>query len=518
MPANDRCFPFLNKMYVTSLFGPRTPVATTFGTSSTDHMGIDLVGKGSIIVVASAPGTVKRVQYQKGYGNYVWVANDDGTGAVYAHLKSGSILVKVGQHLTCKQHIGTMGSSGNVSGAHLHFGISTSPDYSTTHTNKKKYFFNPAVYWGMQNIASIYHKTFDCSGMISGYASDINSTNNNYNSVDSSSVTTTKSSYSSSNSLLASGEYYKVTNFAGTLGDWLYGRKYRIIVDLGNNKSFDVSELKCVFEINKDCQTPYQYSTITIYNLSPEDENKIIKEGQRVIVEAGYIGSQYGIIFAGNIIQPIRGKENGVDYKLTLVAMDNDKFVTAGLVNISINAQQNSRAVVNAIITKSSQQTGQGYLVDTTIKYPRGKVMFGMSRDYLEQIARSENSRYYMEDGKVNIVSAEGFKKGNILAFGPKTGLINSPQQTSQGVSCDVLLNPNVSLNTLFYLDNRKVQGFQYTPGQPVRSLDTNGIYRAITVTHTGDTRGDTWNTHIEAITQAGLLPNMNANSAVYNW
>ena len=63
MPANDRCFPFLNKMYVTSLFGPRTPVATTFGTSSTDHMGIDLVGKGSIIVVASAPGTVKRVQY-----------------------------------------------------------------------------------------------------------------------------------------------------------------------------------------------------------------------------------------------------------------------------------------------------------------------------------------------------------------------------------------------------------------------------------------------------------------------
>ena len=55
-------------------------------------------------------------------------------------------------------------------------------------------------------------------------------------------------------------------------------------------------------------------------------------------------------------------------------------------------------------------------------------------------------------------------------------------------------------------------------PGQPVRSLDTNGIYRAITVTHTGDTRGDTWNTHIEAITQAGLLPNMNANSAVYNW
>ena len=180
--------------------------------------------------------------------------------------------------------------------------------------------------------------------------------------------------------------------------------------------------------------------------------------------------------------------------------MDNDKFVTAGLVNISINAQQNSRAVVNAIITKSSQQTGQGYLVDTTIKYPRGKVMFGMSRDYLEQIARSENSRYYMEDGKVNIVSAEGFKKGNILAFGPKTGLINSPQQTSQGVSCDVLLNPNVSLNTLFYLDNRKVQGFQYTPGQPVRSLDTNGIYRAITVTHTGDTRGDTWNTHIETI------------------
>lgn len=76
---------------------------------------------------------------------------------------------------------------------------------------------------------------------------------------------------------------------------------------------------------------------MTIYNLSPNTENKLIKAGQRIIIEAGYTGSQYGVIFAGKVVQPIRSKENAVDYKLTLVSMDEEVYASYGLVGVSFS-------------------------------------------------------------------------------------------------------------------------------------------------------------------------------------
>lgn len=511
------CYPFLGKFRVNSLFGPRTAPKTNKGHGSHNHMGMDLAalnGEGTPVVAISA-GKVTRVAYQSGYGNYVWIAQADGYGTVYGHLKRAA--VKVGEHVNCRQVIGYEGATGNVSGPHLHLGMSRSTDYGTTHSNKNKYFFNPALYFGMQNVSTLKGKTFDGGGSPSGTYSTDTSTENTSEVVNSSS-TTSSISFTNADSLVASGEYYKVTNFVGTLGDWLYGRRYRVIVDLGNNKALDLSELRCVFDVQHNIKNPTQTSKVTVYNLSPNVENQIIKSGQRVIIEAGYVGSQYGMIFIGNVIQPIRSKENGTDYKLTLVCMDCDRYTTYGLINTTLTARQTMRQAVSSLTSKSSQAVGSGYLVDTQITYPRGKVMFGMSRDYLAQISRSANAQFYTENGKVNIVSASGFKKGKILAFGPKTGLINAPQQTEIGVSCEVLLNPNVSLNTLFYLDNRKIIAREYTSGQPARYLDDEGIYRTISVHHTGDTRGDDWKTEIEAVTQAGALPSMNLTASMYGW
>ncbi len=507
-------YPYRGKFKVNSLFGKRKAPATKNGKhGSSYHTGMDLGSLTSDKTILSiSAGKVTRTAYQSGYGNYVWVAQSDGYGVVYGHLDK--VLVKQGEHVNCRQPIGIQGNTGNSSGSHLHIGISNSTDYSKTHADKYNMFINPAIYFNMQNISTLKGKVFDGGLAPNGNTSSENSTDNNYEVVSSSSY----SSYFNSNELTASGEYYKVTNFVGTLGDWLYGRRYRVLVDLGNNKALDVSQLRCSFTVNHSVQNPTQTSKVTIYNLTPNDENKIIKEGQRIVIEAGYTGSQYGMIFIGNIIQPIRSKENGTDYTLTLVCMDCDRYTTYGLINTTITAEQTMRSAVNCLTTKSSQSVGAGYLVDSDIKYPRGKVMFGMSRDFLNQIARSNNAQYYTENGKVNIVTASGFKKGSILAFGPKTGLINAPQQTQIGITCSVLLNPNVSLNTLFYVDNKKVTANEYSPGTPNRYLDSEGIYRAISITHSGDTHSDEWKTEIEAITQAGALPAMNVSQLMYGW
>lgn len=500
---SNLCYPFLGQFVVTSPFGLRSSSESYV---SKNHYGIDIVSQGRKTVVSVTDGVVARIDYQAGgYGNYVWVKNNDGTGAIYAHLSSVSC--KIGQTVTCKTPLGVEGSTGASTGSHLHFGISRNQDYSTTHGNKSAYFFNPAIYFGIENYSNIKGKTFNGSGMIEGTAAGTISTNTTISSSNSSGI---------NSQIVPSGEYWEITDLTGVTKDWLYGRRYRCIVDLGGGEAFDVSQLRCQFEIVKSCYLEANQSTITIYNLSPNSENKLIKSGQRIIIEAGYNGDCYGKIFEGNVIQPIRSKENGVDYKLTLVSMDSDRYITYGLVGVALVAKQSMRDAVDACTSKATVPTEQGYILDSNINYPRGKILFGKASTYLNQIAKSVNGTYYNEDGTVNIVSAKGLPDDTILDIGPQTGLIGSPTQIEYGIKFKCLLNPLITTNTLVHIDNKKIEGYRYQQGQAIRELDNQGIYRVIKLTHYGDSRGTDWYTECEAITQAGMLPAMAVGDNVY--
>ena len=54
-----------------------------------------------------------------GYGNYVWINHGNGKETVYAHLTS--VAVSTGQYVSAGQYLGTVGSTGHSTGAHLHF-------------------------------------------------------------------------------------------------------------------------------------------------------------------------------------------------------------------------------------------------------------------------------------------------------------------------------------------------------------------------------------------------------------
>lgn len=99
------------------------------------HNGIDLVGAGYTLdnVVVHSDGTVvgivSNINYntsktgQKIYGNYVKIKHDNGMYTFYAHLKYGSIAVKLNQRVAKGQVLGAMGNTGYSFGAHLHFEV-----------------------------------------------------------------------------------------------------------------------------------------------------------------------------------------------------------------------------------------------------------------------------------------------------------------------------------------------------------------------------------------------------------
>lgn len=505
-------YPFSGNFAISSNFGSRQGG----GVVSKQHYGLDMYATGSDwTIVSCMSGTVKIAERDNGsgYGNHVWIANDDGSACLYAHL--ASYVVRAGQRIAGKQKIGIMGSTGNSTGPHLHLGVSTNQDYSITHTNKNKYFQNPALWLGM-GVAPAKGTKYSGSGTPTG--GTLGSTSTNSSEIYTSTSEESTGSTVNGTMLLPSGQYYEIKDIRGAYSDWLYGRRYRVFVDLGNNQAFDVSELRCEFNVVKTAFLEINESTLTIYNLSPNTENKLIKAGQRIIIEAGYTGSQYGAIFAGKVVQPIRSKENAVDYKLTLVSMDEEVYASYGLVGVSLAAQQSARDAVNAVLTKATYKQQAGELTNFNIKYPRGKVMFGSPQQFLKDIARSENATYFSNDGKVNIISASDVPKGEILSFGPDSGLIGSPTQTEYGISLKVLMNPRIEINSLFHVDNKKIEGYKYQQGNPVRGLDQEGIYRAVRIRHVGDTRGEDWYTEIDAISQAGLLSGMTASKDIYSW
>jgi Peptidase family M23 len=61
-------------------------------------------------------------------GNHIVQDIGGGNYAFYAHLKPGSIKVKVGDKLTSGQTIAALGNSGNSTAPHLHFHVMSTPD------------------------------------------------------------------------------------------------------------------------------------------------------------------------------------------------------------------------------------------------------------------------------------------------------------------------------------------------------------------------------------------------------
>jgi hypothetical protein len=297
-----------------------------------------------------------------------------------------------------------------------------------------------------------------------------------------------------------------------TAGNPLFGRQYQVLVTNGGATALDVSALKCTFEIEKKAIQAINYADVTIYNLNESDQQAVIQEGMRVIVQAGYTNGAYGKIYDGEVFQPLFDRENVTDYKLTLHCIDGDSSMHGNFVSYCASRGYDQRTVLSAIAAHSRNPIPMGTITPglKTTKAPRGKTVFGDPRDVFRKVSQDNNANFYMNDGQLEVMKITDVPQGQAVVISPATGLVGTPQQIDYGFSFRCLLNPNIKITNpcmMVKIDNSSIRQEKIIQGQPVSMLDADMVGIVIGVRYIGDTRGNDWYCDVTCLNRGGMVP-----------
>jgi hypothetical protein len=271
----------------------------------------------------------------------------------------------------------------------------------------------------------------------------------------------------------------------------------------------DLSNMRIHFKVNQsDIETPNN-ALIRVYNLSDTTQKKVQGEFQRVMLQAGY-QSNYGVIFDGTIKQVMSGHESNIDSYVDIFAADGDIPYNNGVVNTALVAGSTKAQQLNAL----AQAMGlpKGYVMDLPVSaLARGKVMFGLARDRMRDLADTVSARWSIQNGQLTLIPLAGYQPGEAVVLNSATGMIGFPQQTPGGIEVTCLINPKIKIGTLVQINNKSInQGVSqasgsllYNPGRLenlpgyLAKISDDGLYKVLVHEFEGDTRANEWYSHL---------------------
>ncbi|MBW4091918.1 MAG: hypothetical protein HIU82_12550 [Proteobacteria bacterium] len=290
---------------------------------------------------------------------------------------------------------------------------------------------------------------------------------------------------------------------------WL--RKCSLIVGAPDGRTLDLSEFKISFHVSQsDVLTPNTLRC-KVYNVATATTTLITKEFTTVLLQAGYVTGNYGFIFRGTIVQTMVGADNAVDHFIEIFAADGDQALNFGITNVTLapgaTIASAQAAVAQAMAAADPTFTGGSPTGATGGILPRGKVLFGLSRDHLHTLGLTAGGRYSVQSGRLVFIPDTGYLPGDIVKLNAGTGLIGIPRTTEGGVEMTALLNPNIIVGQRVQIENKQLNtvnnrgtpqpSYQNPFGGMFASTAADGIYRVMVHEFEGDTRGNPWYSHL---------------------
>jgi len=292
-----------------------------------------------------------------------------------------------------------------------------------------------------------------------------------------------------------------------------YPRQAGVYVANAKGDVLDLSRMEFHFDIRQHDLTTPNNCVVRVYNLSDGTKAQLQQDfGQenrgQLVVQAGY-PSNYGAVFKGDVTFYRSGKANPTDSFLDIQAIDGDLAYSFAVVNQTLEANANGSKEQLDQIQQVYQANGvdEGYLaLISQNRLSRAKTLFGLARDYLDEIAATNNLRWSIQQGKLQMTPVGGFLPQAAMPLNSASGLIGIPEVQPDGLHVRALINPAFLPGQLLYINNRDIVNYLLSPGLeslveapflPTAAQLSDGTWTIMVANHTGGTRENSFYTEM---------------------
>lgn len=220
-----------------------------------------------------------------------------------------------------------------------------------------------------------------------------------------------------------------------------FGRAIQLVIGSSAESIVIDGGLTISFDLTKTITSEPNEATISIVNLNQSTRNLITdKKYNRILLNAGY-GDDMRTLFVG-YIDEVENRKDSTDITTTMTCSDGSKDYREARTAVTVKKGQSDKEIVKEVLKDMpNTETGiQEYKKET--KLPRGKTLVGNSREILKTVAKNQDANWSIQDNKLLILpktSALANNEGFLIQEG--TGMIGSPQKTSDGLEVRCLLN-----------------------------------------------------------------------------
>lgn len=259
--------------------------------------------------------------------------------------------------------------------------------------------------------------------------------------------------------------------------------------------ALQVEGLRVTFKITRDAKPQPNTGEFTIFNLSESSRAELQGKGFRVILQAGY-GDQVAQIFSGDV-RAFAHSHEGPDWITSVQAGDGERAYARARVSQSWRPGVQVRDVVAGTIKALQVDPGNALkrAQELAGEFSSGYVQHANASLELSRLLEPFDLGWSIQDGRLEILGPGEVLPDAPPLVSPDTGLIGSPT-----VAAPTKRGDPFTLKVKSLLMPGMRPGRSFTLSSATRS----GTFRAVKVTHTGDTHGGEWYTEIEANTHGG--------------
>lgn len=262
--------------------------------------------------------------------------------------------------------------------------------------------------------------------------------------------------------------------------------------------SIKLTNLRISFTIQKNLAWSTNTCSVSIWNLSQSNRNRLKDFGDRITLSAGYVDETGPeILFIGDSSQ-VSHAYSQPDIITTIECGDGDKVLNNVRISVSFQANTPVRQVIETI----AQQMGLAlveFIVPANKVYEFGFSFVGMAKDGLDTACNYLGVKWSVQNTGLHILPVDGATQRPPFLINADTGMIGVPQRYTYKRRDLYRSGPNPGWIVQTSLNP------QILPGDKVNIVSTrvdlpSGTFQVYSIRHEGDTYGANWRSSLEVI------------------